>query len=256
MLNPSLCKRFENKSVLVTGSTAGIGRAIAYRLACEGAHVFICSRKQEAVDETLSMFKQLGLQVSGIACNVEKIDQRKLLYEHIKSTNPNKYLDCVVANVATNFAFGNMLDVDQPAWDKTFSINLTSAFFLVKETVAILAPKGAAVLFISSALGFNPTPPLQVYGITKTAMIGLTIALAHELGSLGIRVNCLAPGTIRTRFSTPLWESDSATEASISGTILKRLGESSEMGGPAAFLLSDDASYITGETIIACLVFI
>jgi len=112
-------------------------------------------------------------------------------------------------------------------------------------------PTGATILFVSSIGGFNPTPPLGIYGVSKTALFGLTKLLARELGAKGIRVNCLSPGLIKTRFSSMLWESEEASKVGSSNTFLNRLGDPSEMAAVAAFLVSDDASYITGENIVA-----
>jgi len=111
--------------------------------------------------------------------------------------------------------------------------------------------KGSSILFVSSVGGYNPRPPLGLYGVSKTTLIGLTKALAVELGPKGIRVNCLAPGTIKTRFSSVLWQSKESEAFSSSQTFLGRVGESDEMAGCAAFLVSDDASYVTGETLLA-----
>ena len=110
---------------------------------------------------------------------------------------------------------------------------------------------GGSIVFVSSIAGFNPTAPLGGYGVTKTALFGLTKGLAAELGaSKNIRVNCVAPGVIRTRFSRMLWENNDVLESVNKGCILSRVGKPEEIAGPVAFLCSKDASYITGETIL------
>nr|AND95631.1 Dehydrogenase/reductase SDR family member 4 [Chromera velia] len=243
------CRRFEGKLAVVTASTAGIGLAIATRLASEGADVVVSSRKEDAVRKTETELQAKGLSVKGVVCHVDKKGDRERLLQTAVQWKGKK-IDVLVSNAASSTSFGTTLDTPEKSWDKMFQTNVKAAFLLVQEALPVLPP-GSSVLLVASYLGFQPEAPIGVYGITKTALFGLTKALALELGPSGVRVNCLAPGVVKTNFSRLLWEDESANEAASSRTALKRVGEPDEMGGPAAFLLSEDASYVTGETVVA-----
>jgi dehydrogenase/reductase SDR family member 4 len=110
--------------------------------------------------------------------------------------------------------------------------------------------KNASIVIVSSVAGLNPFPLIGAYSVSKTALLGLTKAIAPECAQMGIRVNCIAPGVIRTNFSRTLWENEEALNESNKNNLLGRIGESDECAGVASFLCSDDASYITGETIV------
>lgn len=109
---------------------------------------------------------------------------------------------------------------------------------------------GGAIVFVSSYTAFNPAPPIAMYAVSKTALLGLTKALAEELGPAGIRVNCVAPGIVRTKFAEALVANPELEQAAIARTLLGRLGEAQDMAAAVAFLASQDASYVTGETIV------
>ncbi|KAK9863693.1 hypothetical protein WJX84_004787 [Apatococcus fuscideae] len=128
-------------------------------------------------------------------------------------------------------------------------INVRSPIMLTREVVPHLRP-GSSIVYISSYTAFNPTPPIPMYAVSKTALLGLTKALAEELGPKGIRVNCIAPGVIPTKFSAALVESKEKEEGVKNATFLKRLGRPEDIAAAAAFLSSDDASYITAETLL------
>ena len=136
------------------------------------------------------------------------------------------------------------------SWDKVFDVNVKSHFFLVRECLPYMAA-GSAVLIVSSYAGYTPNPLLGAYSVSKTALISLTKVLGTELAGRGIRVNCVAPGVIKTKFSEQLWKGDSAvSQANLNDIPLGRFGEPHEVGALACFLCSNDASYITGETIV------
>eukprot|EP00386_Alphamonas_edax_P009244 GDKI01030429.1.p1 GENE.GDKI01030429.1~~GDKI01030429.1.p1 ORF type:complete len:280 (-),score=77.88 GDKI01030429.1:22-861(-) len=243
------CKRFEGKVCVVTASTAGIGLAIARRLLQEGGDVVISSRRQGNVDDVLMDLKSEGYDnVRGIACHVSNPKDRHRLLEFTLEWRGR--VDVLVSNAAASTSFGSTLDTSEDGWNKMFDTNVKAAFLLAREFAPKIPPNGC-ILFVSSYLAFQPEQPIGVYGITKTALLGLTKALAAELGSSGIRVNCLAPGVVKTNFSRLLWESEAANAEMTKRTQLGRLAETEEMAGPAAFLCSEDASYVTGETLVA-----
>lgn len=245
----NMASRLMNKVALVTGSTEGIGFSIAKRLAQEGAKVVISSRKQANVDKALESLKSENLECHGLVCHVNKSDHRSnLINETVK-----KYggIDIVVSNAASNPAFGQIFDIDEGSWDKIFDTNVKSAFFLIKEALPYLEQrKGSSVTIISSLGGYTPFPLIAPYSVSKTTLIGLTKAMAPQCAEMGIRVNCIAPGIIKTNFSKALWEGNEDMFKESNEFFMKRVGHPDEIAGTAAFLSSEDASYITGETII------
>eukprot|EP00887_Chlorella_sp_A99_P006257 scaffold3.g6257.t1 len=213
-------RRLEGRVALVTASTAGIGLGIARRLAQEGARVVISSRRQQNVDEAAAALRAEGLDVAGTACHVGDTAQLQRLVDFTLATYGGR-IDILVSNAAVNPTSGPILDTDDGALDKILDINVKSPVLLAKAAVPHMR-RGGSVVFVSSYTAFNPTPPIAFYAVSKTALLGLTKALAEELGPDGIR----------------------------SKTLLGRLGTPQDMAGTVAFLVSDDASYITGETII------
>uniref|UniRef100_A0A1A9ZMI0 Dehydrogenase/reductase SDR family member 4 n=1 Tax=Glossina pallidipes TaxID=7398 RepID=A0A1A9ZMI0_GLOPL len=246
----STMKRLEGKVAIVTASTDGIGFAIAKRLAQEGANVVISSRKQNNVDRAVEELRKLQLNVVGLKCHVGDAKDRKELFEG----TIRKYgkLNILVSNAATNPAVGGVLDCDEGVWDKIFDVNVKSSYLLAKEALPWLRKeKNSNIVFVSSIAGYDAFELLGAYSVSKTALIGLTKAAAKDLASEGIRVNCLAPGIIKTKFSKSLYESKTAEEVVLARIPMRRLGMPEEMAGIVAFLVSDDASYITGESIVA-----
>jgi len=240
--------RLKGKTALVTGSTAGIGLAIARRLAQEGASVIVSSRKKNNVDEAVSALKKDGLNVHGMVCHVGSADARKALVE--ETIRRFKKIDILVSNVACNPVYGTMLSVtDEKAWDKVFDLNVKSAFLLVRDLAPYINTNGS-IVFIASYAAYNPNNFLGAYSVSKTALLGLTKVLAKELAERSIRVNCLAPGVIETSFSEALWKQNEQVSSALKNEVpLRRFGQAEECAGPVAFLVSDDASYITGETL-------
>ncbi|GMH42744.1 hypothetical protein BSKO_10663 [Bryopsis sp. KO-2023] len=244
-------KRFEGRVVVVTASTAGIGLGIVQRFAREGAKVILSSRKQRNVDETIDALRKQGLDVHGCVCHVSEKDHRRRLLEMAAGFKGK--IDVLVSNAAINPVAASILDMPEWALDKLWDVNVKSTIMLVKELAPYFS-SDASVVLLSSYEGFNPGGGgniLGMYGVTKTALLGLTKALARELGPKGVRVNCVAPGIIPTKLSTALVESEELREAILKATVLKRLGTVDEIAGVVAFLCSTDAGYITGENVVA-----
>ncbi|WOG83108.1 hypothetical protein DCAR_0102282 [Daucus carota subsp. sativus] len=224
-------KRFQGKVVIVTASTQGIGFAIAQRLGLEGASLVISSRKQKNVDEAVEKLKARGIEVLGMVCHVSDAQQRKNLVD--KTVQKYGKIDVVVSNAAANPSTATILESKESVLDKLWEVNVKTAILLLQDASPHLT-KGSSVIFISSIGGYNPASSMAMYGVTKTALLGLTKALATELAP-NTRVNCVAPGFRKT------------IEGS---TLLNRLGTTDDMAAATAFLASDDASYITGETLV------
>lgn len=226
-----------------------IGFAIAERLAKEGAKVVISSRKLPNVERALASLKAKNLDVIGVKCHVGDAKDRQSMFQ----AAVDKYggIDILVSNAAVNPAVGPVLDTSEAAWDKIFDINVKCSYLLAQEALPHIRKRGGgSIVFVSSIGGFQPMSLLGAYCVSKTALFGLTKAAATDLATENIRVNCLAPGIIETKFSEAI-TSDVARDTALMGVPMRRFGTPSEMGAVTAFLVSDDASYITGEVICA-----
>ncbi|XP_068640788.1 short-chain dehydrogenase/reductase SDRA-like [Aristolochia californica] len=239
-------KRFQGKVAVVTASTQGIGFGIAQRLGSEGASVVVSSRKQSNVDEAVEKLRAQGIDALGVVCHVSNAQQRKELVE--KTVQKYGHIDIVVLNAAANPSVDNILNTKESVLDKLWDINIKTSILLLQAAAPHLR-KGSAVIFISSIAGYSPQQSMAMYGVTKTALLGLTKALATEMGP-ETRVNCIAPGFVPTHFADFITKNDAVRKAIEDNTVIGRLGTTGDMAAAAAFLASDDASYITGETLV------
>uniref|UniRef100_A0A0D6QXV1 Tropinone reductase-like 3 n=1 Tax=Araucaria cunninghamii TaxID=56994 RepID=A0A0D6QXV1_ARACU len=242
----AMARRFEGKVAVVTASTQGIGFAIAERFGLEGASVVVSSRKQRNVEEAVEKLRGKGIDVLGIPCHVSDRDQRKRL---IQSTiDKYGHIDILVSNAAANPTVDPILEIPESVLDKLWEINVKAAILLVQEAAPHMS-KESSIVMISSIAGYQPQPTMTMYGVTKTALLGLTKALASELAP-EIRVNTVAPGFVPTHFADFLVRNEDIKRGIEEKTLLGRLGKTSDMASAVAFLASSDASYITGETLV------
>ncbi|MFT6092229.1 MAG: NAD(P)-dependent dehydrogenase (short-subunit alcohol dehydrogenase family) [Pseudohongiellaceae bacterium] len=239
----------EDKVVLITGSTKGIGKAIAMRMAEQGAKVVISSRNQGACDEVASEIKAAGHQAIAIACNINYKEQLQALVE--KAEAQLGKINVLVCNAALNPYFGKSQDIPDDAFDKVMRANIGSVHKLCQLAIPGMAETGGgAVIIISSIGGLKGTDALGAYAISKAADMQIARNLAVEWGPQNIRVNCIAPGLIRTDFAKALWENPEIYEATVSKYPLRRIGEPDEIAGAAVFLASSAGSFTTGQTIV------
>ncbi|XP_078443311.1 indole-3-butyric acid response 1 [Wolffia australiana] len=239
-------KRLEGKVAIVTASTQGIGFGIAERLGREGAAVVISSRRQRNVDEAVEKLRAKGIEVTGVVCHVANAQHRKNLIT--KTIEKYKNIDIIVSNAAANPSIEGILASEESVIDKIWEINVKGSILLIKDTAPYLK-KGSSVIFVSSITAYHPSESMFMYGVTKTALLGLTKALAAEMAP-DTRVNCIAPGFVPTHFSNFLLSNEAIKNEIENRTLVKRLGTVDDIGAAAAFLASDDASYITGETLV------
>eukprot|EP00261_Vitis_vinifera_P017444 XP_010647144.1 PREDICTED: tropinone reductase-like 3 [Vitis vinifera] len=239
-------KRFQGKVAIVTASTQGIGFSIAERLGLEGASVVLSSRKQNNVDEAVKKLKAQGIEAMGVVCHVSNAQHRKNLIE--KTVQKYGAIDVVVSNAAANPSVDPILETRESVLDKLWEINVKSSILILQEAAPHLR-KGSSVVLISSIAGYQPQSSMSMYGVTKTALLGLTKALAAEMGP-DTRVNCVAPGFVPTYFAEFLTKNAEIKKDIEDKTLLNRLGTTKDMAAATAFLASDDASYITGETLV------
>uniref|UniRef100_A0A8C8VIX3 Dehydrogenase/reductase SDR family member 4 n=1 Tax=Pelusios castaneus TaxID=367368 RepID=A0A8C8VIX3_9SAUR len=238
-----------DKVALVTASTEGIGFAIAQRLAQDGAYVVLSSRKQRNVDRAVAELRAQNLSVSGTVCHVGQAEDRERLVAMALERHGG--IDILVSNAAVNPFFGNTLDATEDVWNKILQINVTATAMLIGLVVPHMEKRGGgSIVIVSSIAGYSPFPALGPYSVSKTALLGLTKALAPELGARNIRINTLAPGIIQTKFSAALWKDEAMKEKMMENLRVQRLGLPSDCSGIISFLCSPDASYITGETVV------
>ena len=237
----------KGKVAVVTASSTGIGKAIAERLAQEGAAVVISSREKKHVDEVVAEFEKKGFEVIGVVCDVgKKADREKLIKQTVQKYGKLNYL---VNNAAISSEMGKFLTAREEKIQEMWDINYKAAFFLVQEALPYLrAEKDSSIVIISSYTAYDLPPIIGHYAITKTALVALTKILAKELMDDGIRVNCVCPGLIKTNFSRPLYARGETKAEKMMG--VKRLGVPSDISGVVRFLLSQESSYMTGESLV------
>ncbi|CAN6867825.1 unnamed protein product [Brassica oleracea] len=239
-------RRLEGKVAIVTASTQGIGFGIIERFGLEGASVVVSSRKQANVEEAVEKLKAKGIDAYGIVCHVSNAQHRRNLVE--KTVQKYGKIDILVCNAAANPSTDPILSTKEAVLDKLWEINVKSSILLLQD-VAPHLEKGSSVIFITSIAGFQPQGSMAMYSVTKTALLGLTKALAAEMGP-DTRVNAVAPGFVPTHFASFITGNSQVRESIEEKTLLNRLGTTGDMAAAAAFLASDDSSYITGETLV------
>ena len=239
------------KVALVTGSSRGIGRAIAETMAKQGAKVVVSSRKRDACDAVVDAIRAEGGEATAIPCNIGRKEELEALVAAAMTAYGR--IDVLVCNAATNPVFGPMREVSDEAYDKIMTTNVKSAFWLCNMVAPGMAERGdgGAVILISSIASMYGNRKLGIYGVSKAAEQQLVRNLAVEWGGDNIRVNAIAPGLIRTDFARALWEDPKRLAIMEAMTPLKRIGEPVEIAALATFLASDSASFITGQTIVA-----
>ena len=238
------------KVAIVTGGSRGIGRSIAVALAEAGADVCVTARKVEALEESVAAIRATGRKGIAVPTNVRDMDALQNLVNETKAQLGR--IDILVNNAATNPVFGPIANIDERAWDTTMNTNVKSAFFLSKMVREAIKEHGAGgtIINVSSTGGFRAGGGLGTYSVSKAAIIMLTQVCAKEWGVDGIRVNCIAPGLIKTEFSRALWDNEAALRNSRAQSPLRRIGEPDEMAGACVYFASEASSFTTGQTLI------
>jgi NAD(P)-dependent dehydrogenase (short-subunit alcohol dehydrogenase family) len=241
--------RLDGRVAIVTGASRGIGKAIALTLANLGAKVVVSSRKLEACEAVVREITAAGGHAVSIACNVGERDQlEKLVSETEAKLGAARILVC---NAATNPIYGPMADVDDRAFDKIMAVNVRGNITLINRvSPGMAAAGGGSIILLSSIAGLAGSKNIGVYAVSKSADAQLARNCAVELGPKNIRVNAVAPGLIKTDFAEALWQGE-AGKAFAQRTPLGRIGEPGDIAGVVAFLASNAARFVTGQTLVA-----
>ena len=241
----------KNKSILITGSSRGIGKSIAHQCALHGANVIISSRKLEACEKTANEINnEVGNEVAfPIAANISDESQLDLLVESTRKQLGK--IDVLICNAATNPFMGSMLDMPSEKFDKVMNNNIKSNQVLCNLVLPEMIDRNdGAIIIISSIAAIKGSPILGAYNISKAADVMIVKNIAAEFGNKNIRANSIAPGLIKTDFAKALWENPDILKAVLSTTPMQRIGEPNEIAGVAVMLASDAGNYINGQTIV------
>ena len=246
-------KRLQDRVAIVTGSTAGIGRAIAGAFTREGAKVTILSRRSDAVQRTRAELEAEGATVLSFCADVSRLADVQQVVDGTLSAWGR--IDILVNNAATLPHPGPLAEMSDAAWNEVVAVNLTGVFYTCREVWPhLVAAGGGAVVNLVSVIAFIGTADMAAYSATKGGVLAMSRSLAKEGAQFGIRVNCIAPGFIDTPMNDRLlgqWEDpDQWLADTIANIPLARAGRPEEVARAAVFLASDESSYTTGHTLM------
>lgn len=239
----------EGKTAIVTGGGRGIGKAIAASLAEAGANVVIASRKLENLEAAADEMKSLPGKVVPMQCHVGRDeDITRLLAATEADVGP---VDVLVNNSATNLGQGPSLETTAVMLEKMIAVNVRAAYNLVHGVVPSMRERGGgSIVNIASISGIQPQPGGMLYSFTKAGLLMMTRSWAREFGPWNVRVNAIAPGLIKTDFSSYFWEDEKRRKALVGHQPIQRLGQPEDIGFAAAYLASDRSSFMTGQTMV------
>lgn len=238
--------RLKNKVAIITGGGGDIGRATALRFAKEGASILVADLGVEAGEETVSLIKKTGGKAEFIHTDMTNEEDVKNMVQ--KAIDSFSKIDILYNNAGVNSDEKKMPDVSLEEWQKVIDINLTGVFLGMKYTIPRME-SGSSIVNTSSIAGIKGQKLVAAYSASKSAVIALTQAAATEFGRKNIRVNAVAPGIIDTKMVEE-WKKTDKWPILSTANVLRRIGEVEEVANAVLFLASDEASFITGETVV------
>ena len=246
---PSPLFDLTGKVAVVTGSSKGIGKSIAMHLALSGARVVVSSRKAPVCEEAAAEIKKAGGQAIVVPCNIsDKAQVEKLIVETQKQLGP---VDVLVCNAASNPYYGPNEKLPDEVFMKVMQNNILSNMWLINLCLPDMrAKKDGSIMIVSSIGGVRASTVIGAYCISKAADMQLARNLACEYGKHNIRVNCIAPGLIKTDFAKALWDNPDNLKASTARSPLLRIGIPDEIAGAAVFMGSSAGDFMTGQTMV------
>lgn len=237
------------KVALIAGASRGIGEAIAHGLAEHGASVICTSRKIEACEKVAADIVKKGGQASAMTLHLGEPDTHDEVLSHIKDSHGR--LDILINNGATNPYFGAAHETPEWAYDKTMDVNLKGPFYLTAKAIPMmLEGGGGSVVNVASIDGIQPGLARVVYGMTKAGVINMTKGFAKEYSQTGIRVNALLPGFTDTKLASGLKDNPMMESYVNMNLSIKRMAQPEEMVGAVLYMVSDEASYFTGQGMV------
>ncbi len=237
----------KNKIALITGASRGIGEATAIGLAQAGADLAIASRKLPDLEKVAEEVKKTGRKCLPVTAHVGKIEEINNLVKKVLEEFGR--IDILVNNAATNPSMAQAIDIDERAWDSIMNLNLKGLFFLSQAVARSMKEKGGGkIINVASVAGITPDI-LPIYSISKAGVIMATKVMAQQWAPYNIRVNAIAPGLTKTRFSEALWKNEQILQMAMSRTPMARPADPGEMVGGIIYLASDASSYVTGQVI-------
>jgi len=240
----------EGKVALITGSSRGIGRSIALQFADAGADVVVSSRKLPDLEKVAEEIKKMGRRSIAVPAHNAKMEDLKNLMARVKEEFGR--LDILVNNAVANPVMADVLHMEEAPFDLIMSANVKGYYFLSQAAAKMMVEQGTggAIINIASVGGIFVTPGLGPYCISKAAIIMMTKCLAVELGSHKIRVNCIAPGIIKTKFSEALWSNEKLMADYMKKMPLGKIGQPEEIARTALYLATEASGFMTGSTLI------
>lgn len=240
----------KGKVAVVTGSSRGIGRAVAEAFARAGASVVVSSRSAETCEPVAEALKAKGLSAVAIPCHIGRKDQLQALVDETVARWGR--IDILVCNAAINPVYGPLADLSDDAFDKIMATNVKSTFQLCNMAIpAMAARREGSVIVLSSIAALRGTVTIGAYGVSKAAESALVRNLALEWGPSNVRVNAIAPGLIATDFAKALLDDPERLARIEARTPLRRVGQPEDIAGVALFLASPLSAYVTGQLIVA-----
>ncbi|MCP5097012.1 MAG: glucose 1-dehydrogenase [Chloroflexi bacterium] len=237
------------KVALITGASRGIGQAISEAYAAAGAKVVLASRKQPALDAVAETIRSNGGDALPIAAHTGSDDAINELIA--KATEAYGGIDIAVNNAATNPHFGPLLTASEDQWDKILDVNVKGYFRVAKAAAASMKKRGGGkIINVASVVGLTPGPGMGVYSVSKAAVLMMTKVLAVELATDNIQVNAIAPGFIKTKFSSAIWANPQINDVVMKSIPQGRMGDPQELTGIALYLASDASCYTSGGTFV------
>ena len=237
----------KDKVVLITGASRGIGQAAAIGLAQTGADIAIASRRLPDLEKVAEEVRKTGRKCLPVAAHIGKTEEINNLVKRVLEEFGK--IDILVNNAATNPTMASAIDVDERTWDSIMNLNLKGLFFLSQAVARVMKGKGGGkIINVASVAGITPDI-LPIYSISKAGVIMATTVMAQQWAPYNIRVNAVAPGLTKTRFSEALWKNPDILKMAMTRTPLARPAEPEEMVGAMIYLASDTSSYVTGQVI-------
>jgi NAD(P)-dependent dehydrogenase (short-subunit alcohol dehydrogenase family) len=239
----------KDKVAIITGASRGIGLAIAQAYAASDAKLVLASRKQAGLDKAAELIRAAGGEVLAVAAHTG--DPQAVTSLVARAVEAFGGVDILVNNAGTNPHFGPILSSDDSHWQKTIEVNLLGYFHMVQACVENMKSRGGGkIINVASVAGIHPQPGMGLYSVSKAGVLMLTRVLAAELAESNIQVNAIAPGFVKTKFSSVLWQTPEIYETVIKEIPQQRMAEAGELAGIAVYLASPASSFTTGAVFV------